>query len=357
MKAPIVDIHKIERVLIVKLSAMGDVVHALPVSAALGEAFPHLRLSWVVEEPFAPLLAGNPYLTSVIQLPRARGKQMRTIRFQQRYLRQLREVRRGRFDLALDLQGLTKSALVAAASGARYRLAYHWLREAAPLLVRSVPLRPQSVHVVDQYLDVARFLGAHAPEARFPMVITKEEDEAAAELLEAAGLSRDRPFLAVNPAAGAPLKQWSPEKFARLMDSSRSRLGLDAALVTADREVAAAVADAAREPFADLTGRTGLRELAAVLARAALHVCGDTGSGHLAAALGTPVIALMGPTDPDRACPYSRRRDVVSAHHLCGVSCSMRSCQFIEPRCIDSITVEQVLRGCEESLGSLYVAS
>src|SRR5690348_6627722 len=131
MIPPEVDMGSVRRVLIIKLSALGDIIHALPVSAALKASFPHVELTWAVEEGFAPLVAGNPFLSHILTLPKVRGRQLRSPAFHREYFRRLRDVRMRRFDLTLDLQGLTKSAVVAAASGARLRLAYHWLREAA----------------------------------------------------------------------------------------------------------------------------------------------------------------------------------------------------------------------------------
>ena len=150
----------VERVLIVKLSAIGDVIHALPVAAALKDAYPRLIIDWAVEEPFVPLLSGNPTLANVIALPKLRGSRLRSASFRRDYRRRLQALRENRYDISLDLQGLTKSAIVAVASGAKVRLGYHWLREAAKFLEKPVPRRAESIHIVDQYLDVARFLGA-----------------------------------------------------------------------------------------------------------------------------------------------------------------------------------------------------
>src|SRR5947209_434416 len=119
MSLPRVDMASVRRILIIKLSAMGDILHALPVSAALGEAFPQIELTWAVEETFAPLLTGNPYLSHILPLPKLKFSRMRSSAYRWDYLRRLRDVRSRRFDLILDLQGLTKSAIVAVASGAR----------------------------------------------------------------------------------------------------------------------------------------------------------------------------------------------------------------------------------------------
>lgn len=342
MTPPAVDMASVRRVLIIKLSAMGDILHALPVSSALGEAYPHLEISWAVEEMFVPLLAGNPYVRHVIPLPKLRGSRLRSAAFRRDYFHRLRDIRSQRFDLSLDLQGLTKSALIASASGARIKLGYHWLREAARFVERPVPRRPESIHIVEQYLDVARFLGAEPKRVTFPLAIPPEEEAAVEAMLCEGGVAPGTPFVSVNPAAGHPLKQWGVENYAALMDAIHDRLGLPAALVTADRPVAAAVAAAAKRPFLDLSGRTNLKQLAEALRRSAAHICGDTGSAHLAAALERPVIALIGPTDPDRACPYGQRANVFTYREQCAARCNWHHCAYPKPRCLAAIQVEAV---------------
>lgn len=343
-----VDMHSVRRVLIVKMSAMGDILHALPVAAALGETFPHLELTWVVEEPFAPLLTGNPYLSRLLTLPKPRGGQSRSAALGV-YLHRLRDIRAHRFDLAIDLQGLTKSAVVARASGARTRLAYHFLREAARFLVHPVPPQPESVHVVDHYLDVVRSLGADLNPVRFPFHIPDEARDSVDAMLAAEGIGQNAPFIAVNPAAGHPLKQWGAENYAALMDAVQNKMGLPVVLLTRERAVSEAVTAATRRPCVDLTCRTDLKQLAAVLRRCTAHVCGDTGSGHLAAALGRPVVSLMGPTDPERVCPYGQREGVITMKNRCGTRCGGRNCEFAAPRCLAAITVETVLSRLEKA--------
>ncbi|HZP82294.1 MAG TPA: glycosyltransferase family 9 protein [Chthonomonadaceae bacterium] len=350
MTLPTVDMTAVRRVLLIKLSALGDIIHALPVSAALGEAYPHLEMTWAVEETFAPLIAGNPYISEIVTFPKVNSHKLRSAAFYPDYAARLREVRRRRFDLAVDMQGLTKSAVIAVASRARTRLAYHYLREAATLMVRPVPRRPESVHVVDQYLDIAHFLGATPERVRFPFHIPEEDEAAVDAMLCAEGVGPCDTFVAINPASAMAIKQWGAANYAALMDAVQERMGLPAVMVTADRAVAAEVRESARLPFVDLSGRTTLKQLAAVLRRSAVHVCGDTGSGHLAAALERPVISLIGPTDPERACPYGQRANAISRRQACGSACNWHHCQFAHPRCLGAIHVTDVLARVETLL-------
>jgi len=337
------DMRQIRRVLIIKLSALGDILHALPVSAALKEAYPHLEITWAVEEPFVALLEGNPYLTDLLVLPKLKLSKLKSAEYRRDYFGRLKRARAKNFDLAIDLQGLTKSAIVAVGSGARVRLGYHWLREAASLVERRLPQRPESVHIVDQYLDVAHYLGAEPKTVTFPFHISPEDQFAVDAMLREANLTPDTPFISINPASAQVIKQWSAAHYAELIDRLKREHGLPSVLVTADKAVAAQVTEATTETFFNLCGRTNLKQLAAVIKRSAVHVCGDTGSSPLAVALERPVVTLVGPTDPERIHPYRQRNNVLSHREFCGKKCDWHHCEFARPRCLDAITVDEVL--------------
>ena len=345
-----VDMSAVKRLLIIKLSAFGDIIHALPVSAALGEAFPHIELTWAIEEVFAPLVIGNNYIANLLTLPKIKSKDLRSSTFRKDYFGKLKDVRSRSFDLTLDLQGLTKSALIAAASGAKVRLGYHWLREAAGLVERPIPRQTESVHIVDQYLDVARFLGAKVERPVFPFHISAEDRNLVSMLLGEAGLQPDTPFACINPASALKIKEWPAERYAKLIDALYDAQGLTSVLVTADSSVAERVKSYTTRPFVNLATQTSLKQLAEVLRRSAVHICGDTGSAHLAAAMNVPVITLIGPTDADRICAYGQRENVIRHTNLCGSECTWHRCQFIEPKCMLGITVGEVVRRVSAAL-------
>jgi heptosyltransferase-1 len=347
-----VDMSRVRRVLIIKLSAMGDVIHALPVAAALKDTYPDLEVSWAVEDVFAPLVADNPGLTHVFRLPKMSGRRLRSGAAWGDWLAQMKAIRRERFDLTLDLQGLSKSALIAAGSGARVRLGYHWLRELAPFIEKRVPQQAGSVHIVEQYLDVARFLGARTDAPRFPLHVPPEDDAYVTQLLCEAGIAPDASFVAINPASAKRFKEWGAAKYGRLMDAVAEEMRLPCVLVTADANVAAQVHASARRPFANLAGRTNLKQLFAVLRRCAVHVCGDTGSGHIAAAFARPVVSIVGPTYPERTCPYGQRANTLSRREQCDPACDLRHCQFAAPRCLEAVQVEDVLAALRQAVSS-----
>lgn len=332
----------VERILIVKLSSFGDIVHALPVSAAIKKSFPHIQLSWAVEEVFYPLLEGNPYLDSIVRLPKANSKKLKTLSFYKDYLAKIAPLRNPGYDIVLDLQGLTKSAVVARYARAKHRIAYHWVREVAGLFVKPIPRNPENIHIVDQYLDVARFLGANIENPVFPLHIPEQDAKSVEKMLVEGGWSKDTPLVAINPASAKALKEWETSKFALLVNKLYQENSVQSVLVTADKKVAERVASEITVPFINLSGKTNLKQLAEVLRQSDLHLCSDTGSGHLAAALEKPVVALIGPTDTDRICPYRQRENVVQHREHCGERCTWHQCQYPQPKCMQAITVDEV---------------
>lgn len=351
-QAPQVDMQRIERVAIVKLSSIGDVVHALPVSAALKRSFPHLQITWITEERCAEMVTGNPYLHEVITIP---GKAWRHGAWHPSTWQEVRRVvsalRSRRFQLAIDLQGLLKSAVVAWLTGAPIRIGYHWQREGAWLFNRVVPKEPTSVHVVQEYLDVARYLGAETEPVEFPLFIPPEADERACRLLEEEGIRPPDGFISINPSAGQPFKRWRTERWAELITLIDRQYQLPVVLVggKADRPLADDIRSRTSVPFADVVGRTTLKELAALLRRGAVHLCGDTGSAHISVALGRPVIGLYGPTNHLRTSPYGQQHRMITHKHECPV-CHSRKPRREHSDCMDMITVSEVMHMLERTL-------
>ena len=349
------DMKQIERVALVKLSAIGDVVHALPVSAALKKSFPHIHLTWIIEQMSAPMVTGNPYLDEVITLP----AKLRVNRLSPASIRGFasvrRELRGRRFDLALDLQGLSKSALVTWATGARYRFGQDWVREFAPLFETRIPRRTESIHVVDQLLDVARFLGASVESVEFPIHIPREDEETARALISNRGVDPNEPFAVYNPShGGGGLKGWSVQGYSELLGALRTDPGLPAVIIgsRADTAIAEQLQAESAVPVVNLVGQTNLKQLACILRDASLHVCGDTGSAHIAAAFGTPVVTIFGRTDPERLAPYGFRKYVIHHREQCAAVCHRfhesaplnrkQKCLSPPPQCMSAVQVDEV---------------
>jgi len=292
------------RVLIVRTGAIGDVVNALVFAAAVKDARPQAHIGWVAHPLVVPLLAGNPCVDSVHVWPRRSGARG--------VWALVRALRAARYDLAVDLQRLQKSALVARLSGAPRVLGFDRGRckERSHLWTREqLPKADPRAHMVEQYLDFARYLGVAPAAPRWPLPALAEAREAAERLL--APLA-GAPFVAVNLGASKPEKRWPDQHFAALV-AELGRRGQATALTggPSDRPAAEAVLRALPASSLDLVGRTNLLELTAVLERAALTVTGDTGAMHLAVARNRPVVALFGPGDALRTGPYGQLQRVL----------------------------------------------
>ncbi|MBI3679684.1 MAG: glycosyltransferase family 9 protein [Acidobacteria bacterium] len=269
------------RILVVRLGAMGDVIHALPAVASLRRSFPHARIEWAIEPRWASLLENNPHVDCVLALnPRSwtgLGSAWRTMREE-------------RYDFAVDLQGLLKSALVAGASWARETAGYHTsqLRERAATLFYSIHLKAQSAHIVDRHLELAAACGATTQVKEFPLPAGKPEGE-----LPPGG------FVLASPFAGWPAKEWPLENYARLGELLERKTGLR--LVLDGPPASEAVLRGASHVVARVSSIPGLIH-ATRQARAVVGV--DSGPLHLAAALGKRGVAIFGPTNPARNGPY-----------------------------------------------------
>ncbi len=308
------------RVALVKLSSLGDVVHALPVAAALRAARPRAHLAWIVERREAAILRGHPALDEVIVADTRSWRRARTPGAVRAALAEMRALRRrlrqARFDVALDLQGLMKSALITAACGARRRIGFDasWGREPlhALFLNQRVP-PPVSRHVVEQYLALLAPLGIEPGRPAFHLPAPPSAEACIEEWLARAGLKAHQRLVVLNPGAGRADKRWP---IAHLTTLAR-RLAHDAAahvvLTWGPGEEDAARAVVEGSAAAVLAPPTDLDALLALLGRASVVVAADTGPLHMAAALGTPCVGLYGPTSAARNGPYGAGHRALSS--------------------------------------------
>lgn len=268
------------RILVVRLSAMGDVIHALPAAASLKHSFPHSSLSWAIRPRWAPLLQGNPFLDEVIPLENSFGGVVRAAR----------ALRRERFDLVVDFQALIQSALVAASARSDKKVGLHrsQARESAAALFYSTAVLTRSAHRVDRNLELAAAAGATNLLRVFPLPEGKPE----------ASLP-DGKFVLASPFAGWGSKQWPLEFYEDLALALDSEMGMP--LVINGPPESAGLLARIGGAHIHLSGIPGLID-ATRRAHAVIGV--DSGPIHLAAALGKPGVAIYGPTDPAQTGPY-----------------------------------------------------
>ncbi|HRJ27284.1 MAG TPA: glycosyltransferase family 9 protein [Fimbriimonadaceae bacterium] len=282
--------------LICRLSSMGDVVCTLPVASALKTLGPDVEVTWAVDPRFSAPVRCCSAVDHVVEIKPKISLQ---------FLRQVREILPGPFEAALDLQGLLKSASVVARVSASTKLSYHWQREGAGLFIPKVLPDPTSLHVVDQYVDVARALGAEVQRAQFDLHPDPDDLSKWRSRLDPLG-----EFVVLNAGAAWAIKRWPPESFAFLAQRLAER-GIAAVFIGSkaqeDRDAFESVVQAGASKAISLIGETSIRELIAVISLARAHVGGDTGSTHIAAALGVPAVGLYSNNRPERTCPYGQR--------------------------------------------------
>jgi lipopolysaccharide heptosyltransferase I len=339
------------RILIIKPSSLGDVVHALPVLAALRAACPRAHIAWLVSSSIAPLLEGHPLLDEVIRFNRRRyGRMLQSRRVLADFLRFVHGLRRRRFDLVLDLQGLFRSGLLAWASGAPRRVGFAAAREFGwAFYTHRVPCLLGDRHAVDKNLRLARAIGLRPDPLAFPLGLRDEELADARRLIADAAGRRLSSFTAVLPGARWESKRWPADRLAALIDHLHTEGFPPVVLLgaAADRPFADSIVSICTAPLIDLVGRTGLRELSAALSLADLVVCHDSGPMHIAAALGRPLVGIFGPTDPERTGPRCNLARTVSLPLEC-VPCARRRCPLGHHNCMQQLGVETVLRQVRE---------
>jgi heptosyltransferase-1 len=332
------------KALVVRLSSVGDVVHTLPALVALRRA--SWEVGWLVEPPGAALLEGHPLVTEVARAPRASAFHVGAA------VRTCRSIRGRGYDVALDFQGLWKSAVWARLSDAPRVIGYasSWRREPASsfLVGEQIALPDAAIHVIDKNLALLRALSIDAVGLReFPLPATTDERTARIEgLLKEMELG---PFALLNPGGGWESKLWPAESYGALALALRDR-GLTPLITWGPGEerlaerVVSASGGVARRCFP-----TTLLDFVEVARRARVVVSADTGPLHLACAVRTPVVALFGPTDPARNGPFAEDDLVVRRLPLCA-PCYRRRCSTHEG-VMKAIPTEEVVRALDRRLG------
>ena len=335
------------RILIIKLSAIGDVVQALPALEAIKRTFPRSEIDWAIEEAASGILAGHPLIDRLLVSRRKEWSRM--LRRPSTFINGLKgiigfigDLRSRRYDIAIDLQGLLKSGVVIGFARARRKIGFAGTRELSYLFLNErIPAYDIEKHALERYLDVARYLGAVDPLPVCTLPIEKELAVMRERMHRL--LAKGRKVVVLNPVARWKTKLWQEEKFALLAD--RLVLERNAVVVftgsPTDREVTGRVRAMMRQHANDWTGETTLKELAALATLADLFITTDTGPMHLAAAAGCRVVALFGPTAPWRTGPYGNDHVVVRTGIDCS-PCFRRDCD-IGVRCMQEISVDEVM--------------
>ena len=331
-------------ILLVRLGALGDIVHAVPAAAALRAAYPSASIDWVVDRRHHDMVRLVTVIDRVITLDAS------TLGA---WLRVVRELRAKRYDVALDLQGLMKSALLARVSGAPRVIGFsiwHLREKGARPFYSEVDSGQAEDHVVRKNLRLLRTLGIDSTTVEFPLRIVSSPvlDDVRREFGET-------PFALLNPGAAWPNKRWFSDRFGAVASFLRDVRGMRSLVLWGPGEapLAHAVVEAS-EGAATVAPPTTVVDLLALSRAASLMVSGDTGPLHIAAAAGTPIVAIFGPTDPQRNGPLSPDDIAVSRYATCGCHYNRRCRQ--SAWCLADVSAAEVIAAIQQRLSRVRVA-
>jgi heptosyltransferase-1 len=299
----------LQKILLVRLGSLGDLIHAVPAAAALRRAFPQARIDWLVDVRHRELLDLVPCVDRRLAVKTSEAGSI---------VDAIRELRRSRYDAALDLQGLLKSALLARASGAARVIGFPapLLRERGARLFYTETAGEAAAHVIHKNLSMLASLGVRQPAIEFPLEIRRPEIAAAAR--QRMGIGERDPFAIINAGAAWPNKRWPAVYFAEVAAALKSRHGLGSIVLwgPGEERLAQDVVDASQGSAA-VSPQTTLAELVSLAKAATVMVSGDTGPLHVAGAVGTPLVGIFGPTSPERNGPWASRDLTISRFESC----------------------------------------
>lgn len=349
------------RVLIVKLSAIGDVVHTLPALNALRRHRPKAHITWLVEEAAADLIRGHAAIDQVLVSRRklwARGLRSGGWQSHLREMRAfLRQLRATRYDMVIDFQANLKGAALIALTRANRKIGFgrgmtH--QEYSYLALNAkIPMVGMHVHALKRGLMLMEAIGVPGPRVEYDLPVDRSARDRAARLVAENRSIHDGRLVAINPMAQWDTKLWTPDKFADLADRLIADYGADIFFSGAptDAQTIAGITRLMKHRAANLAGQTTLIELAALFESMDFVISTDTGPMHIAAAVGTPVVALFGPTAQWRTGPYGEGHRIVFKTVACR-PCFKRRCDHV--RCMRSITVDDVFVSIDKVMQAGY---
>ncbi len=372
------------RILLIKPSALGDVVHTIPVLVKLRARYPHARIDWLITPENADVVRHHPALSNVVLFARRdfskHGQKWRAILG---FFDLLKQIRRARYDLVVDMHGQVRSAFFALISGARVRIGFdrpikfsrtisgeHDLRNIPNrgwrgaregswiAYTHRIPIRTLDVHAIDRYLWVGSLLGFDDEPPDLAIHLSPETVQNVQKLLEQHGVPASKPLVVLVPGTIWETKHWTIDGFAGVARHFL-REGFAVALAGTKRDEARCQQIAAAAPgTCDFCGKTTPADLAALIQRAEVAVTNDSGSMHVAAALDKPMVSVFGPTNPVHIGPYQRPKSVVRVDLPCS-PCNYRrlnQCPFGHA-CMKQVTSAMVVECARKILESASAAA
>ncbi len=328
------------KILIIKPSSIGDVVHTLPIWNLLRRRYPQAEISWLIAPACSGIVEGLPGLRTLRFERKLWGSAWYRPSSTRALLAFQRRLREEKFDLVLDVQGLFRSGWFARQTGAPMRVGFANAREFAWMFyTHRVPIQTMEQHAIERYLKLLEAIGCPTSPVEFAFPVTDADRSAAAGLVDGIG-----PFAVLCPGANWLTKRWPATRFAELVAPLNQQFGLSCVVAGGpdDRALGDQIPGAT-----NLCGKTTLMQLVGLMERSSLVITNDSGPMHIAAALNRPLVALFGPTNPVRTGPFGHPDSVVRANIFC-TPCYRRNCP--RPRCMEDLTIEPVLKCAEAQL-------
>ena len=351
-------------ILIVKTSAIGDVTHTMPALNCLRKHFPDAHITWLVEEAASDLVIGHTSINRVLISKRQKwlkefqnGAWIGSIK---KFMNFAAQVRDRQYDLVIDFQGLLKSGIWVWLSRGKRRVGFGRGMQHSEcsyiFLNERLPAVDMEIHALDRELILLKGIGVPCNEVVFDFPITAAHRQKIGKLLDDGGFqaNRQQPLVAINPQTKWQTKLWYPDRFSQVAD----KLVQQGCFIVftggpADSEVIKKIQAKMKHTSLDLTGKSSLKELAALYERADVVISTDTGPMHIAASTGTPVVALFGPTAPWRTGPHGDQHHVLRSGIPCS-PCFKRKCPLEDnqKKCMKAISVDQVVDATLDIVGN-----
>ena len=339
---------EVKEILVIRTAYIGDVVMTLPVLKPLRELFPGARISFLTAAGAVEVLKNNPFVDEVIAY-NPFWFYPSSIRAYGEFITQMRT---RTFDLVIEARADIRDLLLLAwPLKARYRLSYS-IGGGGYLLTHIVPY-PGLRHKVEYHLDLVRYLGYRGNGLEWGIYLSDKEQQRVNAIMAEHGIAH--PFIAVHPGSRLPLKRWSVQRYGALCDGLMEKYGMPVVVFGAGNEksLVAEMTSCMKSKPVSLAGAVSLREMAGMLARAALFICNDSAPMHLAAAMKTPTVAIFGPSKSVETRPYGEGHRVVEKEFPCRYACDENSCRYERYNaCMEDITVDDVFHAAQELLRS-----
>lgn len=336
------------KILIVRLSALGDTIHTLPLLSALKELYPSSKIDWVVEDKAATFLRNNPLINSLFVVPKKRWKKRKNkIKNLLEFFALIKKIRKTEYDIVIDVQQLLKSAVFVMLSKGKRKIAQEGGREFSTIFSNEIiktdrPIFDTNYHVVQRNLDIARFLGWKGDKINFPLPEVSDEIKSKAdELLKK--LEPNKPILVLTPSTTWKNKHWLNENWAELIKAFSDKANIVVTASSNDIKMTSEIINLSKKNVLDLTGKTTLKELREVLSRANVVVSPDSGSAHISWAVQKPkIVTLFFSTSKNRTAPFGEGYFSVQAKEPCS-PCMKRKCRFKTDNCRKGIDVSEII--------------